>query len=185
MKHVCGQYNTLIRNREPSLYIKEAASLRSKESTSGYLVNTERNGSHFGHSCGDFHAGGDGLSYEVSRPAEEPPSTGTRYNHNTAIPPHVLMCSVSFHIEILQAKQQEALQQQLEGKRSRIAQDSDEDKAQEQSWGCWFGPLCAFNYDWYAVPSVQQEALQQQLEGKRSWIAQDSDEDKAQEQSWG
>ena len=92
---------------------------------------------------------------------------------------------LSFHIEILQAKQQEALQQQLEGKRSRIAQDFDEDKAQEQSWGCWFGPLCAFNYDWYAVPSVQQEALQQQLEGKRSRIAQDSDEDKAQEQSWG
>ena len=64
-------------------------------------------GSHFGHSCGDFHAGGGGLSYEVSRPAEEPPSTGTRYNPNTAIPPHVLMSSVSSPTEILQAQAQE------------------------------------------------------------------------------
>ena len=92
----------------------------------------KKNGSHFGHSCGDLHAGGDGLSYEVSRPAEEPPSTGTRYNPNTAIPPHVLMSSVSSHIEILQAKQLEALQ----------------DLAQEQQADCerdWV-PLCFAPY---------------------------------------
>ena len=71
------------------------------------------NSSYFGHSCGYFHAGGGGLSYEVSRPAEEPPSTGTRYSPNTDIPPHVLMSSVSSHIEILQAKQQEEKAQEL------------------------------------------------------------------------
>ena len=102
-----------------------------------------------GRSCGDLHAGGGGLSYEVSRPAEEPPSTGTRYNPNTAIPPHVLMCSVSSHIEILQAKQQVALQ----------------DKVRKQQ-NCAAWPICRFK-------PLQHEALQEEREAeeqKRKWM---------------